>query len=101
MNTSWHMFRPEWYASGNEIKARGSRLVAVAVDYDAASNANLIAAAPSMLNALIQVVEHLESAGELASIPFRIQWDMRAAIDNAKQPLYTASQPITSGEPSC
>lgn len=101
MNTSWHMFRPEWYAKGHEVHAKWARPVAVAMGDDAHLNAALIAAAPAMFNALIQIQEHLASAGELSSIPFRIQWDMQAAIENAKQPLYTPSQPINSGEPSC
>lgn len=96
MNTSWLMFRPEWFASGHEINGKGARLVAVAVGDNAPDNANLIAAAPAMFNALVQIQEHLASAGELASIPFRIQWDMQAAIENARQPVYTPSQSTAS-----
>lgn len=100
MDTSWLMFRPEWFASGHEINGKGARLVAVAVGDNAPDNANLIAAAPAMFNALVQIQEHLASAGDLASLPYRLQWDLQAAIQNAAQPVYTPSQPINSGEAS-
>ncbi len=101
MNKSWIMFRPEWFATGHEINGKGARLVAVAVGEDAHHHAAMIAAAPAMFNALVQIQEHLASAGELASLPYRLQWDLRAAIENAAQPVYTPSQAINSGEPSC
>ena len=48
-----------------------------------------MAAAPLMFNTLVQIRDHLNTAGEGVALPFRVQLDLRAALDHANQPAYT------------
>lgn len=85
----WRLFRTEWYALGSEIHGGSPSLVGVCVGDHAVINARLMAAAPLMFNTLVQIRDHLNTAGEGVALPFRVQLDLRAALDHANQPAYT------------
>lgn len=92
----WRLLRPEWYPLSAEIHGGSPSLVGVCVGDHAVVNARLMAAAPLMFNTLIQIRDHLDKAGEASPIPYRIAWDLRAVLDHAAQPVYSAELGINN-----